>query len=151
VTSIRLPGAPASAHADPASVLQRAWGEFRLDRLQQLVEETITFLNTIESDQLLGRTLTALERGFPDDPVAVALEACRAELREGCGMVDSEARRAHHGDLVRRHLADDPTWAATFREAFEKYRGLAGWMLELVCTAKRGDDGDGRSPFTRPY
>ena len=98
-------------------------------KLQRLVDETITFLNGVESEQLLGRSLTALEAEFLESPIAVALEACRAELREECGMVDSLAGRAIHRDLVRRRMEDIPGWTATFREAFEKYRGLAGRRL----------------------
>jgi hypothetical protein len=121
------------APADPVSVLQRAWCELRLAKLQRLVTETITLLNAVDPERLLGRKLEEIETTLRGNPITDALEACRAELREECGMLHSSAQRASHGELVRRHMADSPKWAAAFREALEKYRGLAGKMLELAC------------------
>lgn len=130
---------------DPVLVLRRAWSEIRLVRLRELVDETIVRLESTAPEQVLGRGLDELEQGSPDSPVNDALGACRAELREECGMPGSSSERAAHGALVRRHLADVPRWTAPFREALERYRELAGRLLEGACrvapeTAAGGSD-----------
>ena len=117
------------AQADPARVLQRAWGELRLTELRQLVSETISALTTVDPRLLLGRDLEELELS----PIADALEACCAELRDECGMPKSTEQRECQRDLVCRHMADHPTWNGVFREALTKYRELAGQMLERGC------------------
>ena len=64
-------------------------------------------------------------------------------------MEDSELQRATHGALVRRYMEGNPRWTVTFREAFEKYRGLAGWTLELACRAS-STEGVREAPTSAP-
>ncbi len=128
-----------TARADPASVLRHAWSQISLRKLQQIVTETITLLNEAEPDELLGSARYEQKAGCSEDPIAEALEACRAELREECGMQDSLEDRAEHCKLVCRCMAEHAGWADVFREAFQKYHELAGRLLREALRDRLGD------------
>ena len=118
---------------DPASVLQRAWSKLRLPKLQRVVDDTIALLNEVEPADLLERHPSTFDPNVAPNPIEDALEACRAELKEECGMPDALQEREAHTRVVRQHMNDRPDFTPTFREALEKYRELAGVMLEAAC------------------
>jgi len=118
---------------DPASVLQRAWSRLRLPELQRMVDDTIAALSKVEPENVLQRHFSTFERNFEPNPVEDALEACCAELNEECGMPNASRDRETQGELVRQHMRDRPAFTPPFREALEKYRELAGLMLDAAC------------------
>jgi hypothetical protein len=118
---------------DPATVLQRAWSELRLPNLQRMVDDTIGLLNRVEPADVLHGHFSTFDPNLEPNPIADALEACRAELKEECGMPDAARERETHGEVVRQHLRGRPEFTLAFREALAKYRELAGIMLEVAC------------------
>jgi hypothetical protein len=117
---------------DPAWTVQRAWSSFRLPALQAIVNETIAELGRLEPRQVLGRELSDQEGELESNAVAEAFKACTEELRNEAGMIDSDARRASHCQLVREYKAHQSAdWSATFEEALGKYRRAAGEALQV--------------------
>jgi hypothetical protein len=125
-------------YRDPAWLVQRAWSEFRLPALQALIAATIADLEQLTPPEILGRELPALEdAGTAPDPVKEALRACSEELREACGMTDSNAHRAQHYHLVKLYMTQHPpAWSELFVEALDKYRSAASAALLVTLGVK---------------
>ena len=114
-----------------AQILRDAWKVHRLDVIRGVVQRAIDGLCAIEPDQLLGHeTLSSeeSERG----PVRAALEACCAELRDGCGLTDAAPRVA----LMPPKGALAARWLHTYALALERYRQMARAALESSLRAK---------------
>jgi hypothetical protein len=117
---------------DPAWVVQCAWSVFRLPRLQEFIELTITDLHSLRPRELLGRDVSTLEES-DCDPIAEALKACCEELRDACGMAGAGADRASHCRKVRSYIEKEPAvWSETFAEALGKYRHAAARELKTI-------------------
>ncbi len=117
---------------DPAATVRRAWSTLRLPALQAIVNATISELERLAPQELLGRELTALERQREDNPITAALEAFCEELRDESGMADSRARRIEQSAHIRENMHDQPeAWTTTFHEALDKYRQAAARVLSV--------------------
>jgi hypothetical protein len=126
-----------AGYRDPVWMVHRAWSEFRLDRLQELITLAIAELHSVTPSELLGRELSALEQSAlaqsQCDPIAEALKACCEELRDASGMVDAQIERATHCETVRRYIEQQPAaWSEAFAEALDKYRRAASQALQGV-------------------
>ena len=135
-------------YRDPAWLVQRAWSEFRLPALQALIARTISDLEELAPVDILGRELPPAEDGTAPDPVKEALRACSEELREACGMTDSNAQRAEHYHLVKLYMTQQPpAWSELFVEALDKYRSAASAALLVTLDGKStdGKSTDGKS------
>lgn len=130
--------AEAGAYRDPAWLVQCAWSDTRLSVLQALIKTTISALENMDSTELLGRPPSDSPTLVGDpNPVKEALQACCEELRDACGMVDSEAQRAGHHARVRLHMAEQPVaWTEAFIEALDKYRRAASVALSATLQRK---------------
>jgi hypothetical protein len=118
---------------DPATVVRRAWSTFRLPALQAIVNATITQLEKLEPSDLLGRELSSLECQREHNPIAIALEVFSEELRDEAGIAGAHQRRIEKTAHARESLMGQPeAWAATFREASEKYRLAAARALNAA-------------------
>lgn len=123
---------PSTEFHDPAWMVRRAWSDYRLPRLQEIVQGIIAHLQAVPAHELLGRELSN-----PDltarDPVAEALRACCEELRDASGMTGAETDRARHCGEVRSYIQGQPVeWSNTFSEALNEYRRAATRALEAV-------------------
>ena len=120
---------PEAVHHDPVWLVQRAWSEFRLPRLQQLVQTTIVDLCSLPPP---GLGIDAAQADDTQrDPVAEALRACCEELRDASGMPGAEADRARHCREVRDYIVQQPmAWSDAFTEALQEYRKAAVSALE---------------------
>jgi hypothetical protein len=124
---------------DPAAAVRRAWNTMRLNALQAMVNETILRLQQLEPAELLGRPLSTLEQQLESNPIRAALQACSEELRDESGMAGAHELRLLHSQLVRERMLDQPLeWTETFREAFEKYRLVAGHAIDRSLGAPPG-------------
>lgn len=125
------PGHPASH--DLAWVLQCAWSEIRLAKLQALVHTTIAELRQMDVSELLGRELTAGEAQFSANPVTEAGSACGHELCYEAGVPDALEKWTAHRNLVSRCSQSQPTsWQTTYEEALSKYRNAASRRLQSL-------------------
>jgi hypothetical protein len=125
------PAVPAAAeYHDPAWLVRRAWSSYRLPHLQAVVRDTISGLQELSSQDVLGEDASTAERTqHLPDPIHEALQACSEELRDACGMAGAPVARAAHCSLVRGYISQQPlAWAATFEAALDRYRRAA-------CTA----------------
>jgi hypothetical protein len=120
-----------NAKQDPAWVVREAWGVVRLDRIRDVVDETINRLREVHPRDLLGRELSSSELHPYANPIAEALQSCCDELRDESGMPDSAQCRAVHAGRVQGYLAEQPypRWADTYHDALARYRGAAGAAL----------------------
>ena len=117
---------------DPARAIQLAWSVHRLPRLHELTRLAIADLRAVVPGELLGRELSSLDLS-ECSPVAEALEACCAELREESGMPLAQTDRQGHRQLVRSYIEQQPAaWVETFNEALGKYRLAAAVTLQAL-------------------
>ena len=140
---------------EPARIVREAWSVVRLDRIREVIDETIDKLQRLPPRELLGRELSSAELQFCENPIREALESCCDELRDECGTSQSNQRRSAHTELVRRCLADQPHphWASTYQDALARYRSSAGvalrdWLDTVVSNGVKGTaaaDGAGAS------
>ncbi len=107
----------------PASVLLQAWSVFRLDKLQSVVNTTITELEQLAPRELLGRELSIQELEFLSAPVRQALAVCTDELRCESGICTC-AQPIAHG------VSSEPGWTAAYDEALGHYRRMAAQLLQ---------------------
>jgi hypothetical protein len=122
---------PPKAYHEPAWLVQCAWSEFRLPRLQELIRVTIRDLQTLPRPATIGsEPVSARPEG---DPVVEALRACCEELRDASGMPGAAADRARHCLAVRGYMVHQPAaWADAFTQALEEYRRAATLALEIA-------------------
>jgi hypothetical protein len=121
-----------TAGTDPARAIQLAWSVYRLPELHELMLLAIAELRAVVPGELLGRELSDLDLS-ECSPVAEALEACCAELREESGMPLAETDRQGHCERVRSYIEQQPpAWVATFNEALAKYRSAAAVTLQAL-------------------
>jgi hypothetical protein len=125
---------PEPVQHDPAWVVQRAWGVFRLPRLQELVELTIVELQALPPLDLAEHEVVGAER--PEcDPVAEALRSICEELRDAASIAGADVARANHCKAMREHMAQQPSaWSDTFVAALQGYRRIASRALESAFT-----------------
>lgn len=117
-------------HHDPVWLVQRAWSEFRLQRLQQLIQLIIVDLQALPPPELAAASV-APPTSAGRDPAAEALRACCDELREASGMPGAEADRARHWREMRDYSAQQPAeWSEAFAEAMVEYRKAAVSALQ---------------------
>jgi hypothetical protein len=110
----------------PAAILRGAWSNFRLDAIRNVVVDTIRELGTLDASQVLGRDPLPLETRVDDGPLRLALAMCCEELRVECGMPAIE-EPSTHADLRSTQDAD---WVASYINALDRYRDVAGATLE---------------------
>jgi hypothetical protein len=128
---------PSTEFHDPAWMVRRAWSDYRLPRLQEIVRGIIANLEAVPAHELLGREVPGCDLSNPElttrDPVAEALRACCEELRDASGMTGAETDRAQHCGEVRSYIQGQPVaWSNTFSEALNEYRRAATRALELA-------------------
>ena len=125
---------PVAEDHDPAWLVQCAWSEYRLPRLQAMIRGIIGELQAIAPGEVLGKNWSrpALARRRPD-PVSEALRACSEELRDACGIAGSQVARSAHCNLVRHYISQQPAgWEEAFGTALDKYRHAACAALQAV-------------------
>jgi hypothetical protein len=132
---------PTTKYHDPAWLVQCAWSEFRLAKLQEMVKATITDLEQIGTSQLLGRDLAGLDTQFPENPVTEAVAACSHELRYESGVPDALASWIAHRELIDRCFACRPAlWRTTFEEALQQCRREASQQLQTRIAREYATD-----------
>jgi len=135
VSEPRAAGTP-GPERDLALVVRDAWSVIRLARLHEIVQRTVDDLAALSPRDLLGREVTAMETTPAVGPIALALAACREELRFEAGVVRSAEGRESVSRDVRRIGARFPEgWTATYVEALAEYRRVAGRLLKVRCDA----------------
>jgi hypothetical protein len=121
---------------DPTVMVRGAWSVLRLPVLQTIVNDTIRVLEEIAPSELLGRELSVLDLQVERNPIAAALEACSAELRDESGILDAHERRRTQSEVVRENMLSQPAeWKQTFQEAFVQYRHAAVRSLGVSLDA----------------
>jgi hypothetical protein len=121
---------PKTGRHDPSWLIQRAWGVFRLPRLQELIVSTIDELR-IEPCSTVAETHEQSGRPAGPDPAAEAFRACCDELREASGMPGADEVRARHVAVIRRYMREEPSdWTEAFSQALDAYRQAAAQAVE---------------------
>jgi hypothetical protein len=119
---------------NPVWLIECAWSRLRLPALQQRVDQTIAALRDRDADHA-DDALESDSEGR--DPVADALEACVAELREACGMGGAEAELARYGGVIRGYKVEQSTaWQAAFAAALLQHRHAASRLLEASLSVQ---------------
>ncbi|MEY2935769.1 MAG: hypothetical protein RL033_6518 [Pseudomonadota bacterium] len=123
---------------DPTWLVQRAWSQFRLPKLQSLIELTIHDLERLEPEDMVAASGDPAGASGAGSPVGEALQACIEELREASGMTDAGARRAAHRERVLHFAAREPVaWSDAFDRALGNYRRAASTALQTSFAASQ--------------
>jgi hypothetical protein len=116
-----------------ALVLREAWKVHRLDVIRMVVQQTIDELSALKAHDLLGRDTLQSEES-EGGPVRAAFEACRHELREGCGIAEPDptvALMPPNGPLAS-------PWVHSYSNALGRYRDIAYAALQASLESVAG-------------